>query len=248
MTDAAVPRQVRICVIGNSHVGALRRGWDALKAERDDVQPVFFASPGRSLAGLQRQGTRLVPALPGVARYLALTSGGLSEIELGEFDAFVLVGMAFLMPRPDRRHTLAVIRATCEDAWTTSISASLVALIRASSGVPLLVAHNPLPSARQPNAHLRPLGYAETMDVMQNDVMPPAVQLLPQVAETRADDWLTRPEFLAGATTLLGEGLEDDNATHMNARFGELQWRALLGRLQLQPGQCEEVLPMSGAL
>lgn len=242
MRDEASPRQLRICVLGNSHVGALRRGWGALKAEHFDVQPVFFASPGRSLRGLQRQDARLVPMLPGVAKYLSLTSGGFSEIALGEFDAFVLVGMAFLMPQLDCRHTSAVLSATCQDAWATSISAELVSLIRESSGAPVLVAHNPLPAARQPNPYLRPLTYAATMEVMQDCVVPPAVQLLPQVSETRTADWLTGPNFLDGATTLLGEGLADDNATHMNARFGELQWRALLERLQLQIRQDEDGL------
>ena len=234
MTGAAPIRPLRICVLGNSHVGALRRGWEALQAERVDIQPVFFASPGRSLATLERHDDRLVPTTPGVAKYLALTSGGLPEISLGDFDAFLLVGMAFLMPQVDRRHSSAVLRTACQDAWSGSVCARMVALVRASSQVPLLVLHNPLPISRREVAHLQPATYADTLHCLEAGVVPPGVTLLPQPAATRAEDWLTQAEFSAGATTLLGEGVAEDNATHMNARFGELQWRSALECLQPQ--------------
>lgn len=234
MTPAAPSRALRVCVIGNSHAGALRRGWEALRPEPDGIRPTFFASPGRSLAHLRQEDGRLVPTLPSVARYLALTSGGPTNIVLADFDAFVLAGLAFLLPRPDRRHSAAVRYATCHDAWSASLSARLVGLIRQASAAPVLVAHNPLPTERSAPARLDPMGYEATLAALQDDIVPPGVQLLPQPAATRTDDWLTRAEFRSGAATLLGEGVPDHDTTHMNARFGELWWGAALDRLAPQ--------------
>lgn len=88
---------LRLCVIGNSHIAALKLGWDRLIAEAvpgwDTVEPVFFGAPSDGMRHVGLQGTALVPTRPKIAGHFRALSGGYDRIELSRFDAFLLVGL-----------------------------------------------------------------------------------------------------------------------------------------------------------
>ncbi len=78
---------MRLCLLGNSHVAALKLGFSGSEA-------VFFASPSRTLRTLQPQDGELVSTDPDLRRRLAKSSGGAETIRVSEFDAFLVVGCA----------------------------------------------------------------------------------------------------------------------------------------------------------
>lgn len=88
---------LRLCVIGNSHIGALKLGWDRLIEEAvpgwDTVEPVFFGAPADGMRHVALQGTALVPTRPKITGHFRTLSGGYDRIELSRFDAFLLVGL-----------------------------------------------------------------------------------------------------------------------------------------------------------
>ncbi|ADE85332.1 hypothetical protein [Rhodobacter capsulatus] len=88
---------LRLCVIGNSHIAALKLGWDRLIADNvpgwEAVEPVFFGAPSDGMRHVALQGTALVPTRPKIASHFRQLSGGYDRIELSRFDAFVLVGL-----------------------------------------------------------------------------------------------------------------------------------------------------------
>lgn len=76
---------MRLCVLGNSHVAALKLGYRGNDA-------IFFASPSRTLRTLQPQAGELISTDPDVRRRLAKSSGGTESIRVADFDAFLVVG------------------------------------------------------------------------------------------------------------------------------------------------------------
>lgn len=86
----------RLCVIGNSHLAAVKLGWDRIQdpVTRAQFDLTFLGSPGLDMQhvviedGLIRGGTERL-----TRKFKSL--GGIEEARIDDFDAFVLVGMSF---------------------------------------------------------------------------------------------------------------------------------------------------------
>lgn len=88
---------LRLCVIGNSHIAALKLGWDADtaagQARRDLFDPTFFGAPRDGMRNVDFADGCLVPTRKDTADYFKLISGGQDRISLADYDAFLLVGL-----------------------------------------------------------------------------------------------------------------------------------------------------------
>jgi len=67
---------MKLCIIGNSHLAAIKLGWDQVGAEFPWLQPQFFGARADALLDLHAEGGRLVPATPDLAAKIAYVSGG----------------------------------------------------------------------------------------------------------------------------------------------------------------------------
>jgi len=87
----------RLCVIGNSHIAALKLGWDALVAEAApdwaEIAPTFFGAPSDGMRHVTLEDGALVPTRAKIADHFRQISGGYDRIPLAGFDAFLLVGL-----------------------------------------------------------------------------------------------------------------------------------------------------------
>ncbi|MEZ5724158.1 MAG: hypothetical protein R3E47_03545 [Paracoccaceae bacterium] len=110
----------RILIVGNSHVGAIKLGWEA--APRDDVDVRFFAAPQRTFISL-RLSDELQLALPDEIkdrprlphRKILTELNGTNSANLAEFDEVMLVGW------PSGADQLAALAVSCRlDASNTS--------------------------------------------------------------------------------------------------------------------------------
>ena len=83
---------VRICVIGNSHMAALRDGWPLVEADHPGLRLSFFGLGQYGLRRTHAEDTRLVPDhasdRAGMRR-----ACGVEEIDTAGYDGFVLVGL-----------------------------------------------------------------------------------------------------------------------------------------------------------
>ncbi len=77
----------RVCIIGDSHIGALQSGWRALGDEFPDIEVTSFGAPRPLFDELQVSGRRLVPASERLREYFVRTSGGEAEIS-GTYDRY----------------------------------------------------------------------------------------------------------------------------------------------------------------
>ena len=90
-----------MCVIGDSHTGALRKAANALSPDLlDEASLTFFSAPAALLRELRGSGRALAPATEELRQYLLKTTGGKERIEIASYDAFVLVGMKFGLDIP----------------------------------------------------------------------------------------------------------------------------------------------------
>lgn len=85
-----------ICLIGNSHIAALKQAWtNRAPTVASGLTPTFFSAQNRLMAQLTREGRSLVTQGGEFAQKLAYTSGGKDRIDVDDYDAFVLVGSGF---------------------------------------------------------------------------------------------------------------------------------------------------------
>ncbi|SDD84579.1 hypothetical protein [Kordiimonas lacus] len=158
----------KLCVIGTSHVGALKTGWDAIKAEQSDWDIVFFGAPDfgvtERLRHVKRRGSKLVSVEKYTREYFKVTSGGQAEIDLEAYDCFLVQGAGIginLIMRTiysffrSERHAMSggnvlVSEACFSDAvkglFLSSVAARLADEIAAAVDTPAYLVPSPCPS------------------------------------------------------------------------------------------------------
>ena len=81
----------RICVVGNSHVGAFKRGWNELQKDYPDIHVDLFGAPGSSIADF-KVADGYVIAGEGLAAESFIATGGSDRFRLSDYSAVVVVG------------------------------------------------------------------------------------------------------------------------------------------------------------
>ncbi len=93
----------RLCVIGNSHLAALKLGWDQLEEAKDAriaaITPTFFGAPRDGIRHIALRNGRLVSLNEAVTAHFQRMSNGRSEIDPAAYDGFLLVGLGASMKR-----------------------------------------------------------------------------------------------------------------------------------------------------
>lgn len=215
---------LRICILGNSHAACLKEGWDRMANKYPHLQLTFFAARRDLLKGLHRTGNVLLPDTPGLARNLAFTSNGEEQVDLENYDIFLLQGLGLHLPGLDSRLSQAVLRQTHRDILHRSLSLALCKLIREASEAPIYLGHNPQKAGQMANPQRLP--YRAAWALMQAELPAASAVLLEQPAETLVNDWHTRNELSRGSTRLdVGDRIsgaphDDEDNEHMNADFG----------------------------
>jgi hypothetical protein len=96
-----MPRTIRkksysLCIIGNSHVAAIKQAWtNRAPAVASDFSLTFFSAQNKYMARLKLEGRVLVPDSEFLERKLSFTSDGISRIEVDSYDVFVFIGSGF---------------------------------------------------------------------------------------------------------------------------------------------------------
>jgi hypothetical protein len=156
-----------VCMIGNSHVAALKMAWDNRRPEiADGVSIAFFSAQTNFLERLEREGTVLVPGTEAAREKLAFTSGTADgRIDIARYDAVAMVASSFGINLPrlyagfptwERQRFVpdaGIVSAACLEAYVAqdieeSIAVRLVDKIRAIAPLPVLLVSAPYVSAR----------------------------------------------------------------------------------------------------
>jgi hypothetical protein len=223
---------MRVCIVGNSHVAALRKAWEpwrrAHKGAKLDV--TFFGSHSASLRNVTARDGRFTTDDAAVRRTLAMTTGRADpELAIADFDLFVLYGLVNpnwyvaysagegidrppTLPRVSR----GLLRALAEQAFRQSLAMHMYGLVRSASQAPVIVAPQPyLSQAVIGDPNQSPYGDAPPADLAARPALLSALdevlaaaaaregfRWLAQPAQTVVDDHWTRPEYCVDSVRL----------------------------------------------
>lgn len=144
---------MKICIIGNSHVGALKRAWDIKPHHSIDVD--FFAARGASLRDLTVKRNALVPATRTLKSALKFTSGGKARIEPERYDGFLVYGAQakHIIFNKDNHYSKAVIQAALHDHVQDTVSFAIITRLRRVTEKRIYLGHHPDGDRTHMNEH-----------------------------------------------------------------------------------------------
>lgn len=216
---------MKICVIGNSHVGSLKRAWDAMPEHHKTTEIVFFADRAQGMKGMGVDGGKLVPGNERLKKSLEFTSGGEGFIDPEKYDMFLVygVGARGFFINPSKHYSSAVIDQAANDHVLGGLSFELVKNIRKVTDKRIYVGHDPLPAWKggEFSAH-HPEAYLHGLNLINEKVFSRInSQMVNQPLETVVNGRNTNPEFSKGSKRLsVGRG--DDDKEHPETDFGHM--------------------------
>lgn len=237
----------RLCIIRDSHVGALKLGWVRIKCEFSGIEITFFAGNGKQ-AQLKLEGEAIVPATAQAAQNFARFCG-MSHIT-GSYDAFLLCGLGIQtyfakklalqfrteqQPSDERRpisdecFTLAI-----RDQLANTFTFKLAGMLREISAAPIGLMPAPMPSAEHPDPDLKSLvnsGHdkivAKAFALALGEAAAEAgVRVYPQPPATLVAPLCTNPVY-SRAWGRESDVIDKDHG-HMNAEYGVVALQTVL--------------------
>jgi hypothetical protein len=224
-------RIMRICIMGDSHVGSLKRGWDNIYDVYPDKEIVFFAHRANGLNDLIVRDGKLVPNNGELAKALEFTARGKAEIDPVEYDVFIIYGVGANVNFTFNSlfYSKAVIRRSLNDFVENTLSFNLLKKLRAVTNKTIFIGHAPLRAAIQTLPDTKPADYLSRVRLINEVVYAPLhSELVLQPINTIVNGNSTHSDFSKGSKRLaVGDGYdnefhpEDDN-DHMNDIFGAI--------------------------
>jgi hypothetical protein len=225
---------VKIAVLGDSHVGSLKRGTALLGGAAQEHELVFFGARSAALDDLAIDGRILRPRNQTLAQSLAFTSGGLEVIDTGSYDGFLLYGMGArpFFVRDKVFYSQAVMARALKDVTERRLSYRTLLKLRNLTKKPIYIGHNPMRAAAVQNVSQDLTPYMRGIDLLNAavyDIL--GARIFPQPAQTIVNGNGTAMEFTQGSKRLaIGDELDDalhptTDLNHMNDEFGSL-WLA----------------------
>lgn len=243
----------RICVIGDSHVAALKFAWWEIAQEFPDIKITWFTSHRRRFVDLVVRGDRLVPEGDELREVMRRSCKFEPEIA-ADYDRYVVCGLDYSMyvtmhklagfrsedQAPDNR---APLSSACYLQAMTGILRDTVSLevarkVRAITAQPMTIVPSPRISDANPlklYPRFRETGDAERIagyffaasDILGREV---GAEMARQPAETLRDPLLTLAVYTQDAPREFGDTERPEgwiDYQHMNAEYGALMLRAL---------------------
>jgi len=238
---------MRIAVIGNSHVPSIKAGWDEMigadAKNANGVELQYFAAPGRQLWDLKVEpATNDSPALLVTDNEQLLTSiqyssGGLSQIDVSQFDMVLLHGL-LRFPRYDARISSHLKRIILQRLVTSSLANHLAKYIRSYSDIPICATLKPLQvwdnQCYLPAEHTY-ASYDRVFQDVVNAEFAPDVTIIKQPSVTIENNIATFADYAKSSTRMRifeekgNEARVVSDIAHMNADYGILQLQEMHG-------------------
>jgi len=242
----------RVCVIGDSHVAALKKGWELIQPRYDGFELTFFAAPAHLAVDLDVADGRLVTSNEKLRQFLKLTSGGRTEIG-PDYDRIILCGFGLSLARLvavyNREARVTEIMTVDEKLKSVSaeeflalgrnqiyytLAFQIVAKLKKITQAPIFVVTNPMPGATGREefwGKLERNGDAPHiveafLTVCERVCRETGTTFVPQPMKTRRDGIKTRRRYTLNAVRLTAGN--NDDGQHMNAAYGAIVLAAAL--------------------
>ena len=231
---------MRLCVLGNSHVGALKRAAEDVCLQHPDLRIGFFAARSNESRDMDIFDGRYGPKSAALAAQFALTSGGLRDIDPAQWDAYLIYGFGGRRRQGDtpRRFSLSFRQAVLLERVRGSLLPTHARALRRLTDAPIFAALAPLAVQTEDKPALRLLPPRTECALVQTEICNPlGVTLVLQPDASLAGETATRPEFSHNAAKLEQAGraaqTEQQEHRHMNAAYGRLWLTEFLPQLRM---------------
>jgi len=234
---------LRVCIIGNSHMGALKLGLEQIAAAYPDIAVTFFGHRADRLRGLVLRDGRLEASNQDLRAAITHTSGGLDHIDPAAYDIFLVHALDIkgFFPDAARPYSRQVLAATLRDiAQYPNFLVRIVRDLRTLTDKPVYIGLAPLYAASA-TAQADESGAARYLDTvaLMNEVLFAGINVIAQSqpAETVLNAAHTSIAYSVGSRRLgVGDNVEqlehpETDVAHMNAAFGALWLRDFFARL-----------------
>lgn len=223
-------------MIGNSHIGCIKLGWDEVANDFPDTDLRFFASAGDRLREMEVRDSMLAaPNGSLLFERIFETSGGKSEIVPSEYDAFFIIG-GWKIWRLDNRTSSAVLKLYANETITGAMCCDIAFKIRSMTDKPIFVGHNPLkalPAGTVAKFEKNAMPYRRIVTEAEKAVSDGDIKVVRQPEETRSSEFSTLEVYAKGSRRLRGKHEHPDRElSHMNSQYGRIYTSALLKLVQ----------------
>lgn len=253
---------MRVCLIGNSHIGCLKLGWDDIRLRYPDVELTCFGAVAGTIRELEVSEGCLVTSNETVLANFRLTSGGETVIRPENYDVFLLSGLRLsvitalklaLEYRPDTiagfdtDHVVSeeLFELTLTQLYRQTAAAKIARTLRSVTDKRIVVIPQPMPSERF--AHRLRGEYAamfrgsagERIAALARAAAEAAIgdlaEIVWQPPSLIVHGAFTPHEYSEGSKRFISmtEHREDD-FKHMNAKFGAIVLSGVLNGLRRQ--------------
>lgn len=248
----------RICLIGNSHIGALKHGAGVI-GPVEGVTWEFYGCPNGFFGEFDVVGGIVTPRMESVKQSWRQTSNGHETVELDRFDTIAVAGFAGMdavyrltsqcvthdVRDADRRQLVSVglWLELLGHALRSEAGPRLAMTIARETAKPVFLLPRPRQarSAMENSARLarwHESGDAERLSRLYETAcrkIAPTIQVLAQPGETIADHLFTADEFNVGGLGLgMGKALAEIDVSHMNPLYGATFLRKFLAVLGVE--------------
>jgi len=255
---------IPLCLIGNSHLVAIRNGWRDGDPFTAPFKSTFFPAEDTAFSDLVVDGDRLVAGSEGLADQMRKLCGA-TEIRVRDYSAFVVVALSVQIGHLHNlysRHRLVehatpdthiisrpALRAAIRDQFRKSAAARTVQKIRQiAPSAP--IAFIPEPLLSQNVTEHKVLGpfwrgqHVETLANVYKEAVSQMADELDVIGVYQPDETIMAPGFTdkkysEGVTLWKRNRVRDYDHRHMNAAFGRLMLECALPRLQERVRQNE---------
>ena len=250
---------MKVCVIGNSHIAALKKAVEDGALDNTDTSIVFFGAPGKNFNELRVHDGMICGPATLRDMFLRVSDGLYTRIDPAEFDVVVvyagrfyfhrLLGSIHRVLRSDV-HLSKDCLSTGIGRWLSSKHVFCLArmISRASPATRVVLVPRPIPAvgaadtadAAAPYAtspwvwdRLEPSFRKKIWSICGQSASRRGVELFAQPESTIDVNQFTKPEFTAHSNRLLKSQVKHPQAevSHMNAKFGEVFLLSLLAHL-----------------
>lgn len=239
---------MKLAIIGNSHIGSLKGGWDALSSHYPDVETTFFGARRGGLSFIKAEGEKLVPTESWVRDSIRFTSGGREEIVPAEFDSILIYACntpAFFLPSR-RFYSTQVLTRAIEALklrqGKNRLYVDLMQLVRPRFAGQLFIGHTPLSGADPKPTRWSTAPFVRGQKVFNEFLFLPAgASLISQPVETIVNGKFTDTKYSRGSTRLaVGDRLDgrvhdSTDKVHMNDEFGTLWLHKFFREISVKP-------------
>lgn len=229
---------MKICIIGNSHVAALKSAWENHfdESNKRQINITFFAARGNALKFLKPDSNRLIPTTRQLEKSLTFTSAGETFIDLNAYNAFLLYGL-YTDPYHvnDLFYSKALIEDFIKEYSSDSLMLSILEMIPQDLGKKIYIGHNPMycekPEVNRQLAESPYDYYYRGISFINDRIFSLyGAELLPQPNHTIAANGRNTLSKYCKGSKRLAVGKNDDNClhsgshnerSHMNDSYGK---------------------------